>query len=71
MGKGAFAIPRRCYLERDITEIHTDYMKQFWSTYDGKRKLFQAKLIGAHNVYGETARFIDKELFEFLVWFKS
>lgn len=59
---GPYGMEHRCFYKRDITEIQTDYVKQFWSLYSEKRKFMYMRLVSGHNAVAESHRYIDKEI---------
>ena len=65
-GNGPWTLSKKCFMQRDPTEIQIDYIKQFWSTYKDKRKFFTMRNEGVHNIAGETGRYVDEELVKLL-----
>jgi hypothetical protein len=64
--RGPYSMTRKCFSGNDLTGLAFDYAHNFFEIYKGKRKFFTVRVIGTHEMSGESNRNVDKMLAEFL-----
>ena len=64
--KGIHAVTPRIIYGRNSFEYVIDYGIKFWETYNNNRKFFRMAFMDGHEDTGETVKFLDEPLTNFL-----
>ena len=65
---GPFSVIRRCLYQKDTYEYVIEYGKQFWENYKENKKFLRLSFIDAHESTGEVVKYLDKPLYDFLIY---
>jgi hypothetical protein len=69
--KGAYSIIRKCMYGKDSGVHQMDWAKKFITTYEDQPKMIRLIFSDAHEGTGESVKYLDEPLVEFLNWLKN
>ena len=63
---GTYTTARNCFMGQSTSKLALDYAQSFFKTYNLERKFFHTRIISTNEYTGESNRFVDEEIADFL-----